>query len=237
MTRSATLLVLALLPGLLGADVTAKVTLDRKGSGKVFMILSSDLASAKRLQGLSDPRLKDLFLARALAASPAELTELLLARGFVAPVVDQKVEGTTVRTEVSAGIGDLRPLSALAGGELSFGEKPGNYLELGGTFGGALAGQDADLTPFAAVRVVKLWIVFPGTVREADGAEVSHTADSTVWRRSADKLLAEAVPVKVSVLPRIEGEPNYWLALILGVTALVVVGAAIVLRHGRQAKL
>lgn len=224
-------------PTLSAADVTVKVTLNQKGSGDVFMKFRTSLDQRSRLASLADPRVKDAFLVKALLASPAELTELLRGLSFSGVVVDQKVDVTRVYTDVTATLSDVRPLSELAGGSLDFSPRPNNYVELSGRFGGALAGQDADLSALASVPVT-LWIVFPGTVRSADRvAKVSHTASDASWCVSADRLLAEGVSVKATVLPRIEGTPQYWLALILAVTALVVIGALIILRRGREARL
>ena len=235
MNRMAAFFVLAAAPFLMGAEVTVKAALDGAGRGKVYMCLTADLEQSGRFARIADERLRDLFLVRALRASSRELTDLLAARGFAAAVVEQKVDKDGVRTEVTAEISDVRPLAAIGGGEVSFTKKPGNFMELNGALGGELAGTDADLSALAPVSVT-IWTVFRGTVREADNAaRISHTADSVTWRWRADRMLARATAVHVRVLPRIEENPQYWLALILAVTALVVVGALIVLGRGREA--
>lgn len=229
-------LVFAALSSPVAADVTVKVTLDEKHRGDVFIKIRSSLAQRAMLSALSDDRVRDTVLVRALVASPSELTELLSSRAFSGVAVKQTVDGSRVVTDVTATISDVRPLAALAGGSFEFSERPDNYLGLSGRFGGALAGQNADLSALQALPVT-LRIAYSGTVREADnGAEVSHTAYETAWRVTGDRLLSEGVPVEVTVLPNIEGAPQYWLALILGVTLLVVVGAAIVLHRGREAR-
>lgn len=246
MTRSAApataglfalVLLAASAPASSAAEVTVKVTLDAMGRGDVYMNIAADLDEMTRLAAERDPQVVSLFLTRALRGSPAQITELFRSSGYSGVAVSQKVEKTRVRTDVTATISDVRPLAALAGGNLDFVERPGNYLELHGTLGGTLAQARADLSGLSGVSV-KLWVVFPGAVREADGAgTVSHAADSVTWRWSADRLLSSPATIRARVLPRIEGEPRYWLALIVGVTALVVVGVVIVLRRGREARL
>ena len=180
--------------------------------------------------------MRNVPLVHALRASPSELTGVLSRAGFSSVVVNQHIDGARIRTEVTAATGDLRPIAALAGGDLKFESKPDNFVEIGGKFGGALGESNADLSALSGIRLT-LWIVVPGTVRRADrAAEVSHVADSATWKFPVDRLLAQPRTLDVLVLPRIEGTWFYWLALILGVTALVIVGAVIVLRRGRDAR-
>ena len=222
---------------LFAADVTVKVTLDGQGRGDVYMSITADLDESRRLAVEKDPQVVCLFLMRALRGSPAQVADLLRSSGFSDVVVNQKVEKTRVRTDVTATISDVRQLAVLAGGSLDVVAQPGNYVELKGTLGGVLENSGADLSGLAGVTV-KLWVVFAGTVRDAARpGVVSHAADAVTWRWSADRLLVAPTTIRARVLPRIEGEPRYWLALIAGVTALVVIGAAIVLRHGREARI
>jgi len=235
MNARACALLLAVIPLTTGAGITTRVTLDVKGRGEVFIVSETSLDEAKRLEAVADPRLRDSLLVRQMLAPPLEVSRLLTRQGFSEVAVRQYTK-ENLRTEVTARISDVRPLTACCGGELTFSRKPGDFLELNGTLGGALAGQDVDLAPLKNLHVT-LRIDFPGSVCDDtdNAARASHIGNSVAYGWPADRLLAGPTPVHVRIVPDIEGTPYFWLALILGVTALVVVGAFIVLRHGREA--
>ncbi len=237
MIRLAALLVLAACSTGFAADnVTLKVTFRPQGGADVFMIFNTTLETPDRVAAIPDPRVKGVLFVRALRASPGELTAFLSRASFGNVAVSQYAEGTHLRTEVTAVVSDLQPLGRLLGGELEYVPIADHFHELRGTFGGALAGLNADLSALSNTHLT-LWVVFRGTARKADRtAEISHAADSVTWRFTGDRLLAQPRTLDAVVLPRIEGDPKFWLALIVGVTALVVIGAAIVLRRGRDAR-
>jgi hypothetical protein len=234
MNRRACALLLVVLPLLLGASVTTEVSLDQTGGGLVYVVSRATFDEANRLTYLSDPHLRDLFLIRQMVASPMEVKRLFTVQGFSDVVVQQDTKGN-LETQVTARISDVRPLLTV-GGALDLSEKPGNFLDLDGSIGGGLAGESVDLTPLKDVHVT-LRFRFQGTVRGVGGgaAEVSHVRDAVTYRWTADRLLGGSTRVHVRIVPNVEGAPYFWLALIVGVTVLVVFGAYLVLRHGRQA--
>lgn len=235
MNRKACVILLILLPLATGAGrVTTKLRLNRKGDGKVVVGISTGLDEMSRLRGLAEPRVRNSLLVRLLLAPPLELRTLLHEQGFDDVAVEQSMKGSIQTTTVTAHVRDVRALTG-HGGELVLRETPENLLEFKGFLGGALAGQKLDLSALKGLGVA-LEVGFPGTVQRADAAALlSHSGRAVTWRWTGDKLLAASTQVDVRIVPDIEGRPYYWLALILSVTALVIIGAVVVLRHGRAA--
>lgn len=238
MHRKACAVVLLLAPCVMGAGrIDTAVTLHRTGQGDVTVEIETNLDEMKRLAARARPEVKASFLLRQAAADPAELIELLSAQGMSGVGVTQSTKGGRQLTKATAQISDVRALTG-HGGELMFNETEEGDLELKGSLGGALSGENFDLSPLADLEV-SLTITFPGAVRRdkhetADAGKFSHSGRAVTYRWKGDKLLGGPTPVHVRVVPDIEGTPYFWLALILGVTALVVLGAAIVMHRGRE---
>ena len=237
-------MLLVLLPLTMGAGrITTQVTLDRNGGGKVLMTIETGPGGmvvhdgAKLTPSHIMPALRaDQLLSRILRASPAELRQILTAQGYSSINVTQSLKKNVQKTEVRAVLRDVRALCAL-GGQLTFTETPGNFLELDGTIGGALADEKRDDALFEPVKLA-LTLKFPGTVsreKTDKSAVVSHSGRAVTYRWTGSQLLTSATKVHVLVVPDIQGSPYFWLALILGITGLVVLGAFVVLRYGREA--
>ncbi len=235
MNRKACAILLVLLPLTTGAArIATQVTLDRQGQGSVIIDIEAELDEIESMTSVVGPGPGEKLLVQQLAASPHELKALLEEQGFSSVTVKQSVKKSLQSTRVTARINDVRALCG-TGGELKFTETPEGLFELNGSLGGSLAGKRRDLS-YLRVLEVRLKIKFPGTVRQKDNAaKVSHSGKAVTYAWTGDKLLGGTTPVHVRVVPDIEGTPYFWLALILGVTGLVILGAFLVLRYGREA--
>ena len=240
-------LVLLLLPGVsadaavrkpasAALDLSIAANLDRNGAGRVVIDAETNLRERVSLAAaLEDVRVTGP-VAPIVSGDALQIRAFLTQRGFSRVRVKQTLEGDVEITSVSAHVDSVAPL-ALFGGELTLTEARGSMLLLEGTLGGTHPAAGADLSALSDV-VVKLTVRFPGTI-DRNGtdasAELSHAGNAVTWRRTADVLLSEGTHVSIRIIPDIEGHPWYWLALILVVTGLVVLGAFIVLQRGRDA--
>jgi len=235
MKRGAGAALLLLLPLTLGASrIATHVKLDSKGRGEAVISIETNLDDARHLARLDEVRLKESLLVRELVAPPLELRDLLKQQGFSDVTVEQSAKVDTQTTKATAQLSDVHALLG-HGGELTFSEAPGSFLELKGSLGGALADRKIDVTPLKDV-VVTLTIQFPGTIRETDiPKRISNSGESITYSWTGDELLGKATPVQVRIVPDIEETPYFWLVLILGITGVVIMGVVIVLQRGRGA--
>jgi hypothetical protein len=235
MSHRAGVVLLVLLPLSMGASrLATHVTLDSRGQGEVTVNIETSLDDARRLARLDETRLKDSLLVRELLAPPLELRDLLKQQGFSNVTVEQSVKANTQTTQATAHASDIQALLG-HGGELTFSEAPGSFLDLKGSLGGALAAEKIDLSPLKDVTVT-LTIQFAGTVRQADERKrISRSGDAVAYSWTGDELLGKVTKVQVRVVPNIEETPFFWLVLILGITGVVTLGVVIVLQRGRAA--
>jgi hypothetical protein len=209
-------------------DVTAALNL--KGGAKVTVDAVSDAELAEALPAAA-ATLQDQLLVKLLIAPPEALQKALAAHAFSNIVIRQKLVEGSRETHVEAEASSVDAL-AFCGGRLALkDDTKGGYLLLKGAVGGALKGAAGDLSALRDVQVT-LRVSFPGTVVKCvpqSACTRSGQAVSYAW--TADRLLLEPTTIDAQVRPDIEGAPGFWLALTLGVTALVVVGAAIILQR------
>jgi len=240
MKRSAGAVLLLLLPLTLGASrLATHVTLNSKGQGETTINIETNMDDLGRLRYLDDTGLEESVLVREFVASALGLKELLLKQprgGFSNITVEQSLKANTLTTVATAHMDGVQALLG-HGGQLTFSEAPGSFLDLKGSLGGGLAGTvPADKLAVLKDFAVTLTFQFAGTVRKTDDpGRISRAGDSVTYSWTGDELLAKATPVDVRVVPDIEETPVYWLVLVLGITGAAILGVVIVLQRGRTA--
>ncbi len=234
--RFAASVLVVLLPLAMGAgEVSTVAKLENSGKGEVSIRVETDSDELRALKGIPEGLLRNSFLVKLMVSSPGDLERLLQEQKFSDVSVRQSVKEGKIVTDATGRFSDVEVLAA-CGGKLAL-TRPSTYVHLKGNLGGALAGSGIDLSPVKDIKV-KFTIEMPGTIRENQRdatAKINHTGQSATYEWTADRLLAESTDVSVQIVPDIEGSPFFWLALILGVAGLVVLGAVIILQQGRTA--
>jgi len=215
--------------------IDTHVTLARDGQGDVVMDIVTDL---DRIKDLPTPvpsavGLTGVVPCQLLAAQTRELKAILEKQGLTGVAVRQSLANGIQTSRVRAHVEDVGKLCTF-GGELTFEETSKGFLELNGTLGGRPAAGTSDEACLKMLRVT-LTFEFPGTVAHKDDeARLSHSGRAVTYAWTGQELLGGTTEAHVRVVPDIEGAPYFWLVLILGVAALVVLGTFILLRYGRK---
>jgi hypothetical protein len=229
MNRIVGLALLVMLPLSLGAgqaDVQIRFPRDRDKACRLTIETQVEGQEAERLTAASAAKTSCLGLL--LTGPAADIKTHLEGVGLEDVSVSQELDATGgISNSVKAKIQNINVL----GLELKEDESD-QQLSLKGAL--RCPRPPGEMDPAALDNItVNVTLHFQGSVTVNDNVgKPSYTQRAVTYSRAGKDLLGKRTTVDVSVLPDLEGEPKFWLALTWGVTILVIIGAVIVFQHG-----